>query len=66
VINPGLPEERKLAGRRCLVVKAVMKETRGIVKLYRDNGKIDPSYVWIVKGLYQFAFIAVTFRVGNP
>jgi len=43
VINPGLPEERKLAGSSCLVVKDVTKETRGIVKLYRDNGELDPE-----------------------
>lgn len=43
VINPGLPEERKLAGSSCLVIKAVTKETRGIVKLYRDNGELDPE-----------------------
>ena len=27
--------------------------------------KIDPSYVWIVKELYQYEFIDLTFRVGN-
>lgn len=43
VINPGLPEERKLVGSSCLVVKAVTKGTRGIVKLYRDNGELDPE-----------------------
>jgi hypothetical protein len=27
--------------------------------------KIDPSYVWIVKELYQYEFIDLTYRVGN-
>lgn len=27
--------------------------------------KIDPSYVWIVKELYQYEFMDLTFRVGN-
>jgi energy-coupling factor transporter ATP-binding protein EcfA2 len=27
--------------------------------------KIDPSYVWIVKELYQYEFIDLTFHVGN-
>lgn len=40
-IQIGEPVERKLVGRRCLVIMKVTKGQRGVVKLFRDDGSMD-------------------------
>lgn len=37
------PKERKLIGQRCLVVKKIMPGERGVVKVYREDGRLDPE-----------------------
>jgi membrane protein implicated in regulation of membrane protease activity len=38
-------EERKLVGQKCLVIKKVARNARGLVRVYRDNGELD-SELW--------------------
>jgi hypothetical protein len=37
----GEAKEKKLIGQRCVVVKKIMPNERGIVKMYRDDGNLD-------------------------
>ena len=37
----GEAKEKKLIGQRCEVVKKSMPNERGIVKMYRDDGKLN-------------------------
>lgn len=43
LIQSGKPAEKKLIGQKCLVLKKVAGNERGIVRVYRDDGKLDPE-----------------------
>ena len=43
VLRAGRPEQRSFVGKKCKVVVEVNKEKRGIVKLIRNDGSIDPE-----------------------
>ena len=43
LIQSGKPDEKKLIGQKCLVLKKVAGNERGIVRVYRDDGKLDPE-----------------------
>ncbi len=45
LIQSGKPTERKLIGQKCLVLRKVSRNERGIVRVYRDDGKLD-SELW--------------------
>lgn len=40
-IQVARPEERKLVGQTCLVIKQVTKAEKGIVKIFKDDGSLD-------------------------
>jgi membrane protein implicated in regulation of membrane protease activity len=42
-IEFGKAEEKKLIGQRCFVVRKISPDRRGIVRVYRDDGKLDPE-----------------------
>lgn len=42
--------ERKIVGQKCLVVKKISKGERGIVRIYKDNGDLDPE-LWSAEGV---------------
>ena len=43
VIRLSAPVERQIVGMRCLVMKQVGTNERGIVRVYRSNGELDPE-----------------------
>ena len=43
VIQPGRPVERTLVGQRCLVVKAVGRSQKGIVRIFDTDGELNPE-----------------------
>ena len=43
LIQSGKPAEKKVIGQKCLVLKKVAGNERGIVRVYRDDGKLDPE-----------------------
>jgi membrane protein implicated in regulation of membrane protease activity len=43
MIQSGRPTERKLIGQTCLVLKKVAKNERGIVRVHREDGRLDPE-----------------------
>lgn len=43
IIRLSHPEKRQLVGRRCYVVKRVERERMGIVRLYGQNGRLEPE-----------------------
>ncbi|MDG6924217.1 MAG: hypothetical protein JRN67_13120 [Nitrososphaerota archaeon] len=43
VLRAGRPEQRSFVGKKCKVVVEVNKEKRGVVKLIRNDGSIDPE-----------------------
>ncbi|MCL5067168.1 MAG: hypothetical protein M1368_02290 [Thaumarchaeota archaeon] len=43
VLRAGRPEQRSFVGKKCKVVLEVSKEKRGVVKLIRDDGSVDPE-----------------------
>ena len=50
VIEFGEAREKKLIDQRCLVVKKIAPNERGIVKVYRDDAKLDPE-LWSVESV---------------
>ena len=43
VLRAGRPEQRNFVGMKCKVVVEVSKGKRGVVKLIRNDGNIDPE-----------------------
>jgi membrane protein implicated in regulation of membrane protease activity len=43
IIRLSKPEKRQLAGRKCYVVKRVERGRMGIVRLYGQNGRLEPE-----------------------
>lgn len=43
VIQLVKPEKKELIGRRCLVVKRIQKGNPGVVRVYTDDGRLDPE-----------------------
>jgi membrane protein implicated in regulation of membrane protease activity len=43
IIHLVSPEKKELVGRRCLVVKRIQKGNAGVVRVYADNGTLDPE-----------------------
>jgi hypothetical protein len=41
--------ERKIVGQKCLVVERISRGKRGLVKIYRDDGMLDPE-LWSAEG----------------
>ena len=50
MLQLGTPEEKKLLGRKCLVVKQVKRNERGVVKVFRDDGSLDPE-LWSAESM---------------
>jgi membrane protein implicated in regulation of membrane protease activity len=48
------PEERKLIGQRCLVVKQVGKGKTGIVRVYDRIGRLDPE-LWSAESEHEIS-----------
>ena len=43
------PKARTTIGQSCLVIKEISKRERGIVRIYRENGDLDPE-LWSAEG----------------
>ena len=43
VLRYGRPEERKFEGKRCTVIIETDRGKRGVVRMIRDNGMVDPE-----------------------
>jgi hypothetical protein len=43
IIQLDRPKERQIVGKRCLVVKRASREKAGVVRLYSDEGSLDPE-----------------------
>lgn len=43
VLQLSRPEEKQLAGKRCLVIKRVSKDQTGIVRVFTDDSRLDPE-----------------------
>ena len=43
IIRLSRPEKRQLVGRRCYVVKRVERGRAGIVRVYDQNGRLEPE-----------------------
>ncbi len=43
ILQLSRPEERRFVGKRCLVIKRVGVDQRGVVKVYRDGTNLDPE-----------------------
>lgn len=41
--------ERKIVGQKCLVIKRISKGERGIVRIYKESGDLDPE-LWSAEG----------------
>ncbi len=44
VIHQSRPQQKKIVGARCLIVRSVSLGSRGVVKLYEKQGKLDPEF----------------------
>ncbi|MHB2037041.1 MAG: NfeD family protein [Nitrososphaerales archaeon] len=45
------PEEKRLVGKRCLVIIRVSPEQRGVVKVYNGESYLDPE-TWSAESAY--------------
>ena len=54
IIQLSRPEERRLVGRRCLVVNGVGKGKTGVVRVYDWTGRLDPEF-WSAKSEYSIS-----------
>lgn len=42
--------DRKIVGQKCLVIKKISREDRGIVRIYKDDGDLDHE-LWSAEGV---------------
>ena len=43
IIQLSRPKERQFVGKKCLVIRRVSLDQRGVVKVYRDGTNLDPE-----------------------